>query len=78
MVTLSARVILKFRKQFLTVLRNIHFAGVCHGDLKKDNLCYMDGTASIIDFSRANRVSKGEVFGNGVHQLDGILTGHDR
>ena len=54
-------------------MQDLHKAGVCHGDLRKENMCHLDGHASIIDFDRAFKTRKHVDFSRDELDLEGVL-----
>lgn len=62
------------RKQFCQILQDLHKAGVCHGDLRKENLCCLNGRGSIIDFSHAFESCADEDFRKDVQELEALLS----
>jgi tRNA A-37 threonylcarbamoyl transferase component Bud32 len=59
--------------QFRQTLKELHKAGICHGDVRKDNMCDLDGRASFIDFDRAFDISKDADCLNEEQRLENIL-----
>lgn len=58
------------RTQFHRIVQDLHKAGVCHGDLRKENMCHLDGHASITDFDRAFKTSKDVDFSRDEQDLE--------
>jgi tRNA A-37 threonylcarbamoyl transferase component Bud32 len=51
----------------------MHAAGICHGDLRKQNMCCLDGKASIIDFDQAFESCEDADFMNDEEELEDVL-----
>jgi tRNA A-37 threonylcarbamoyl transferase component Bud32 len=64
------------REQFRQILQDLHKAGICHGDLRKENMCCLDGTGSIIDFDHAFETRADEHFKRDVQELEGVLASY--
>jgi tRNA A-37 threonylcarbamoyl transferase component Bud32 len=62
-----------YRTQFRRIVQDLHKAGVCHGDLRKGNMCQLDGHAIIIDFDRAFKTRKYVDFSRDELDLEHVL-----
>ena len=60
--------------QFRQILGDLHKAGICHGDLRKENLCCLDGRASIIDFDQAFQSGTDAMFKKEQQMLEDVLS----
>ena len=64
------------RKRFLLAMKEIHHAGVCHRDIRPENLLVnADGAVCIIDFDKADLTSSVGARKREYEHLDNLLAG---
>lgn len=72
----GSKVPMLWRKRFLLAMKEIHHAGVCHRDIRPENLLVnADGAVCIIDFDKADLTSSVGARKREYEHLDDLLAG---